>query len=907
MVGDKFIMMGLGDERSKDIADVLSNKTCKKIIDYLADTKEASEKDISDALSIPINTTEYNLNKLVKSGLVEKAKNFFWSTKGRKIDMYKLARKHIIISPKSKPNMKNLKTILPVILIAAVFIALAALFLIPDTNIFQNNQNPIPQTGSNENLKQFSSLEQLKDFLNTTNQQSGYVETDMAAGVNKVSRVVPSAAGSGTSSEISAGTYSKTNIQVEGVDEPDIMKNDDKYIYTLSGNKVIIVNAYPAENMNVISEIKSDDDRNTFRNIFINGDKLIVFSQGYDSVAFTEAKGGMCLGRCGGYSESRTKVLIYDIKDRANPVLERNISADGNYIDARMIGEYVYLISTKQIYYDQPVLPVYSIDGIAKEMPMSDVYYFDYYDTNYVFTSIYSINVNKDEMNSKAYLTGSSNQAYVSENNIYLTYQKSWNWQDYTERQVNEVYMQILPDSEKSKISQIMSSSDSIYEKSRRTYLVVMAYSMNLKGQEKETFDKNLQDKLNEFQIKIEKERDKSVIHKISVNKGDISYKTAGEVSGHILNQFSMDEYKGNFRVATTTGNVWGGNSLNHLYILDEELKIVGSLEDLAKGEKIYSARFMGDRAYIVTFKKVDPLFVIDVSNPNAPKVLGYLKIPGYSDYLHPYDANHVIGIGKDARDASSEEVFGRNLDFAWYQGVKISLFDVSDVENPIEQAKYVIGDRGTDSPVLSDHKALLFDKEKNLLVIPVSVAEIDRSKYRECSKEELNSPRAYEFCLSDNTYGEQVWQGAYVFNIDENEITLKGKITHNEIYTGEKYGAAKDEIIGATRTDSNGNVWTKINITNSYGYSYGQWKTNNENLKDILYGDYDIDTFPGGINYYPFNDYSKQIQRSLYMDDYLYTVSLSKIKANNLNDLSEIKSVDLGYSESNYYGGVVY
>jgi uncharacterized secreted protein with C-terminal beta-propeller domain len=161
----------------------------------------------------------------------------------------------------------------------------------------------------------------------------------------------------------------------------------------------------------------------------------------------------------------------------------------------------------------------------------------------------------------------------------------------------------------------------------------------------------------------------------------------------------------------------------------------------------------------MVTFKKVDPFFIIDVRDPANPKMLGWLKIPGYSDYLHPLDENHVIGIGKEA-------VAAEEGDFAWYQGVKISLFDVTDVSKPHETSKYVIGDRGSDTPVLRDHKALLFDKARNLMVIPALVAEIDRSQY----------PGE----IPANAYGQPVWQGAYVFNVTVGEgIVLKGRITH--------------------------------------------------------------------------------------------------------------------------------
>ncbi len=280
-----------------------------------------------------------------------------------------------------------------------------------------------------------------------------------------------------------------------------------------------------------------------------------------------------------------------------------------------------------------------------------------------------------------------------------------------------------------------------------------------------------------------------------------------GSVPGWVVNQFSMDENEGYFRIATTTGHAWGvATSKNNVYVLDDEMKIVGTLEDLAPGEQIYSARFMGDRLYLVTFKKVDPLFVIDLSEPTAPKVLGKLKIPGYSDYLHPYDETHVIGLGKDAVDAEEGN-------FAWYQGVKLSLFDVSDVEHPVEVAKLEIGDRGTDSPALSDHRAFLFSRERSLLVIPILEAAVEEG-------------------AEANTYGDYVYQGAYVFQIDTEGITLRGRITHLE----------GDELLKS-----------------------GYW--------------FDSDN---------------SIYRSLYIDENLYTISGAMIKINSLGDLSELKTISL-------------
>jgi len=270
-----------------------------------------------------------------------------------------------------------------------------------------------------------------------------------------------------------------------------------------------------------------------------------------------------------------------------------------------------------------------------------------------------------------------------------------------------------------------------------------------------------------------------TIIHKIGIENGEITYKSQSEVPGHVLNQFSMDEYNGFFRVATTVGNVWDGSSSNNVYILDADLKQVGAIEGIAPGEKIYSARFIGDRAYLVTFKKVDPFFTLDLSDPYNPKILGKLKIPGYSDYLHPYDENHIIGIGKETVEALPEEKEGRGIDFAWYQGLKIALFDVSDFEHPKEIAKVVIGDRGTDSPALYDHKAFLFDRDKHLLVIPVSVYEID---------EEIKEQHGN---YTGSIYGEFTFQGAYVYHLSlDDGFQFLGRITHmdNESYLKSGY-----------------------------------------------------------------------------------------------------------------------
>jgi inhibitor of cysteine peptidase len=304
-------------------------------------------------------------------------------------------------------------------------------------------------------------------------------------------------------------------------------------------------------------------------------------------------------------------------------------------------------------------------------------------------------------------------------------------------------------------------------------------------------------------------------IFKINVDEESITYVAEGVVPGRVLNQFSMDEHDGYFRIATTSGQVSrsGSGTSNNVYVLNASLGVAGSLEGLAPGEDIYSARFMGRRCYLVTFKKVDPLFVIDLADPEDPMVLGKLKIPGYSDYLHPYDENTLIGVGKETEEAEEG-------DFAWYQGVKISLFDVSDVSDPKELAKFEIGDRGTDSPALYNHKAFLFSRAKNLLVIPVLEARIDDGDY--------------SGDVPPNAYGEYVYQGAYVFHVSrEQGIDLRGRVTHID------------------------------------------------DPQDFLKSGYWFES-------------ELSVERSLYIDDVLYTISGRMIKMNDLSDLSEVGRVEL-------------
>lgn len=249
-------------------------------------------------------------------------------------------------------------------------------------------------------------------------------------------------------------------------------------------------------------------------------------------------------------------------------------------------------------------------------------------------------------------------------------------------------------------------------------------------------------------------------VHKFAVKGTKVEYAGKGQVPGMVLNQFSMDEYNGYFRIATT---LHGEESLNNLYVLDEGMEIAGRLEGLAPRERIYSARFMGDKAYLVTFEMIDPLFVIDLKNPKEPTLLGELKIPGFSTYLHPLDDKTLFGIGRD-----TEVVTNHGRPAVREKGIKLAIFDVSDFHNPKELYVEIIGDTGTFSEALYNHKALMVMDD--IFGFPVSV-------------EKTGSSHA------------QAFQGGMVYRVSKaGGITKLGEATHIEgtpeyIYSWEAAG----------------------------------------------------------------------------------------------------------------------
>jgi len=638
---------------------------------------------------------------------------------------------------------------------------------IPEPEIIYVDKSVSEYFEGTQDIKKISSQEELKGILEASALLGGNFyddrmfrttmaveETMMFDSAESAGAPVPEA------SKIESGgsDYSTTNVQVANVDESDYLKNDSKYVYIVSRNTLSIIDAYPAESAKLILKIALDIESQYIQNMFLNGDRLVIFYNGqsdeeiipqYDFVPRRS------------YS-SVTHALIVDVSDKENPSILKDYSIDGYFKDARMIGDYVYFVTNSNINYQYPRLPVIMEDSIRIMTP--DAFYFDNVEQFSNFNTLTAIDIFRDTVNSETFLMGYTGAFYVSEDNFYLTYQQNMPFGFYENSSRDrffDVVVPLLPNDIQNEIKAIQndSSINSTAQWMKISELMQKSYNEMNKNDKEKLFER-IREALNEYDAKIQEETRKTIIHKISIDEDKIEYVAKGSVPGRLLNQFSMDESGDRFRVATTTEyytQYQGTVRANAVYVLDEQLNIVGGLDQIAPDESIFSSRFIGDRLYLVTFQQIDPFFVIDLST-DTPKVLGELKIPGFSNYLHPYDEEHIIGIGRDTKEIENGRV--QQL------GIKIALFNVADVNNPKVVDDIVIGDSSTHSEALNNHKAFFFDKTRGVLSIPVSG-----------DAESLNGISSSKMFAPD--YNR--WNGFYVFDLNSSDgISLKGTVTHS-------------------------------------------------------------------------------------------------------------------------------
>ncbi|MCG7343566.1 beta-propeller domain-containing protein [Sporosarcina sp. ACRSL] len=509
-----------------------------------------------------------------------------------------------------------------------------------------------------DSIESISSADDLKVYF----QRAKDMQSAAVSEVEEESTEKASMDSSASSGGTGGGNHSSTNIQVEGVDESDMVKTDGDYVYSVfAGTTVKIIDIRNPQKMKVAAEIKPEDDYYPLQ-LFLHDELLIVLGnkmEHYPDDSDTKAKIMPMNGLM--------TVRMYNIEKPEKPVLLREIGVEGYLKSARKTDGMLYLVTNVFPYF-------WAMDEIDGDVLRPRI--FDSNEEEKKFMEFEDISI----------LPGATDPSYSVIAAIDLT----------------------APKTAKFETKGFLGSSDHMYMTKDHLYLTAMKYktSTNSRGAEIMIWNPGTAN---------------TEIFKFKLDGTAIEFHRSAELNGTILNQFSMDEYKGNFRVAMTEGNRWDDRnpSKNHLYVLDENMDITGSVKDLAKGERIYSARFMGDKAYMVTFRETDPLFVIDVADPTKPKVLGELKIPGFSNYLHPLDEHHLIGFGYET--VARKNPYGGEP-FIITKGMKLSLFDVSDFHNPKEKFTEIIGGQGTYSALQYDHKALFQHKQRNLFGFPVSI-----------------------------------------------------------------------------------------------------------------------------------------------------------------------------------------
>ncbi|MBU0648389.1 beta-propeller domain-containing protein [Patescibacteria group bacterium] len=611
------------------------------------------------------------------------------------------------------------KTIITVVILVLVLIfligSLGSYFIIKHyKNILkQNGYTPdlyqlVQNQYNQDDFIQFASLEEYNSYYATASEYTQVGSWGMGASRGAMdfaeeSVMAPTASDSMTNSyKATPDRVSETNVQVQGIDEPDIVKTNGREIFFSSENyyywDMPLIRTddsfsesynYPEYNTKIVSafppsDLAQNESIDETGNLLIIDDNLIIIS--YD------------------------QVISYDISDPTKPIENWQFALDDNssIYQARKYDNRLYLIASTYAYdYNNCPFVLGQSDQEIK-INCQDIYHPV---TPVPYDSIYTVmklNPTSGKAEKTISFTGSadSSAVYMSTDNLYVTYSQPG---DYVQIFLDflQSHSGIYPVYIQDKITKLNSYDLGYFTKLMELENILTNYYNTLSDDDRLKFETDMQNALDEYMTRHKRELSSTIINQI--NTTTLEPTAIGLVPGELLNQFSLDEYNQHLRVATTTGQNWWGvpfvstssESVNDVYVLDDNLKITGQVLDMGEGERIYSARFIGDMGYVVTFRETDPFYVLDLSNPNKPVKSGELKIPGYSSYLHPISDDIILGVGKEESE------------------VKLSMFDVSDPENPTETAKYKLNEYWSD--ILDTHHAFLLDDQHQIFFIPGS------------------------------------------------------------------------------------------------------------------------------------------------------------------------------------------
>lgn len=605
--------------------------------------------------------------------------------------------------------------------------------------------------------------------------QCRWEESDMGASQASANGgAAPPASGSSSGG---ATEVSTTNNQLAGVDEADFIKNDNEFLYVVSGDTFRIIDAWPAEEAHPVASVKVPG---TATKLFVEADRAVVFSSIGASQGGECTYGYECVPRANG---TTTAVSVFDISDRTAPKLLRTVNHSGSLLGARRIGTMIHaVVATRPV----PFVSDTSLDTCGRTTQQ----------------------VEGEYLRRKAAIAKDVAELDLAK---HLPTLQDSVAPDQTNQLCSGLYASALADGQAftsiisfdalsaapATMSTVLSSPGVVMGSSDALYVAVPHVRNDLYG----------------WFLGMEDARDATDIHKFSVGKtpSDTHYTASGVVKGRVLNQFALDEHQGHLRVATTTDHAPSPGAHSTMTVLATQgstLERVGAVDHIAPSEDIRSVRFDGARAFIVTFKKTDPLYAFDLSQPGAPRITGELKIPGFSTYMHMMDETHLLTIGYDAVDHG---------DFAYFDGVLFQIFDVSNPSQPTQAFSHKIGTRGSSSEALTNHLAFNYFAPKNILAVPMTICEGG----------------------GDGLYGHKMtFSGLKVL-----DVTATGGFSeHGQVSHPASANASCD------------NWWTNA---------------------------------------------TSEVRRSVIMDDYVFSVSNSRVKVNRLDNLGE-DLVDIGLAPAN-------
>ncbi len=609
----------------------------------------------------------------------------------------------------------------------------------------------------------------------------------------------------------------------EAKDKIKTIKTDGQYIYLLLNSSIFIIEAYPLPDSKLLAEIKFKDRPHDF---FISNNRLTILGDNYLDHQNTE------------YENNYFYLKIFDTSEKNNPKELRHLDIEGDYSDSQFIDKHLYLVSEIDsfTYLEGNTMLPQIIENnknincqLDKECLVPEIYYFDTIYNHYNLVSINSINIqdNTELIKNVSYILPRSKKVFLLGSSLYLSYAKQLGESHLKLETMMDLLYLNLSDKGKQKINTIKLSKDFILnnnEKQNKLLNVLEAQVSSLSTLERNNFYENLKKAMAEKYKKLSAELEKTIIHKIDLEQGNIRYANSGEVGGYLSKTQTLINEKKNILFIGTSKNYSQlpyteekDKIVNTFYALDEDLKLLGELEGLAKNKQVNSIYLAEDRAYLSTNEQEDYLFVIDSSNPANIKILGDLSLSENLNYLHPYDKTTLMALGENFEKDENDKIISN--------GLKLSLFDISDIQNINEIDRQILGGEGSNSSVLNDHQSFLFSRNKNLLAFPIS---IKNSK--------------------GGIFGNQDFDGIVIFNVGSEGFSLKGLIDHQDISPSQTKDNSSDFVY------SYKGIKKSLYINDAF-YSFSDYGMKINSLKDL-----------NSLKSFSFDNFSKTISNNKYI-----------------------------------------